>query len=532
MVKNPELRRIAWVEPDQVPFGEKIPTVYSDAAMPRGGPLMAAWMQRYGTDVTVFSGEVTELDPDRLAGYDLVCVSVLSNSAPHGLVLARQLRQRGVTVVMGGYHFAHTATTPETLAPTVEALNFCDYVVRGEGFVALPTLLGVLRGQQSLENVPGLSWVDHAGEVRHNPVGSGLGREQALKVPASDWSDETLVDGTSFHIINEHGIFGCARKCSFCAVWTRDGNGSRAVDPVLFVQGLRRTLADRPHLKHLFFSSDNLPIVHTWATAVCEEMIRQPLRVSWTCQGEVRTAVQRPDLMKLMAQAGCVRVCMGLESINPEALAGSNKGQTRQMMEEAIKVVHRNGLAVHGMFIVGLPGDTRQSVRDTVAWAKQMKIETVQFLCLCGLPGSPDYENYRLWERAFRPFTGELAPLNWFFVNGHYAQISNEMSLDDIQEAATEAMLDFYSPGRVVAPALCLGRGWVGRLITTGLRWRGWKNTRKWLQHPLNQAYCQLLKVEPGSQEWVRLHEKLIRCLPAGWLETLVETPRLYEAVA
>lgn len=528
--------RVAWLEPARLPHGYDDQNVYSGVLTPRAGPKMAALLREHGYDPEVISGETSPIDPDEIAGqFDLACISAISTTAPHALILARQLGERGLPVVLGGYQFAHTRFTPECLAATDEGLDFAPYVVRGEGYRSLPELLAALRGERPLASVGGLSYRDAEGRTRHNGAARLLDQEEINRLPLADWS--LVRDRDRMRVTSVHGQQGCPRECSFCAVWTRDGRrnrntyASRVVDELELALGAGR-------FWHVFFSADNFPVFRAWAREICEEMLARGIRIPWTCQAEVRT-YQATELVDLMVRAGCERWCIGLESINPASLADSAKRQSVEQMAACIREVRRRGIHVHGMFIVGLPHDTPATVDATVAWAKQQGLETVQFLCLADLPGSPDYERQELWRTSFRPFEGALAPLNWMFVNGHYARVASDtMSLPEIQQGMIRAMRGFYSLSRVLAPLLTISRGRFhvarerGRrilgslleayghsVVCAALRWRGYSNVRQWLRNDFNRAYCELLEAAPERLDALR--QRLLDHLPPSWLETL-----------
>jgi len=491
---------------------------------------MAGLLDSLGYDTTVISGEISPIDVDEIAReFDVACLSLLSNTAPHGLILGKQLSDRGLPVVAGGYHFAHTSLTPETVAATTEALDFVPYVIRGEGYTALPQLLQAWQGRHSLEHIPGLSYRD-GDRVVHNPNGPLASREFLNALPLPAW--EKVRDLDRVKHLSVHGMQGCPRCCSWCAVWPRDGRSNRNLDAARVVDELEHGLATG-HFWHVFMSADNFPAIRPWARAVCEEILRRGLRFTWTCQAEVPAAFQT-DLVDLMKRAGCGRWCLGLESITNESLQASGKRQNVAQMEEAIRLLHERGIQVHGMFICGLPQDTPESLQETVRWAKRMKIESVQFLCLIDLPGSKDYEEQQLWAQSFRPFEPPYTLLNWMFNNGHYARLSNaQMSLYEVQRASVDAMRSFYSLGRVLALWLwpnwatmraerALGHSW-GQAWWAGVwhhwlagfwRWRLYRLTRRWDRAPLNRLYQQLL-LHPERR--AELTERMLQLLPAEW---------------
>jgi radical SAM superfamily enzyme YgiQ (UPF0313 family) len=132
------------------------------------------------------------------------------------------------------------------------------------------------------------------------------------------------------------------------------------------------------------------------------------LDVSWTAQ--VRSDISRdPDLLQLMYKSGCRLFYIGFESINDESLKAFHKTQTRNDIENAIIEIHAAGISIHGMFIFGEDHDTVESLRETVNFAIQQNIGTVQFMVLTPFPGTQLYEMLSTENRIFHK--------NWDYFN-------------------------------------------------------------------------------------------------------------------
>lgn len=548
-MNNPESatmqRTVAWIEPSAFPMrqaGKKRnhlgpPSIYDGVMMPRAGAAMTAVLAEHGYRTVVISGELTPLVPAEIAAIGkIVCISTLSNSAPHSLVLAKQLQQLGCTVIMGGYHFAQQVMTEQSLAPTAQALSFCDYVIRGEGYDALPELLQALKGQRHLQEVGGLSWRDASG-IHHNPTQST--RRPLDQLPMPDLS--SLVDADKSTCAGAQGQQGCPRACTWCAVTARDGQGGpkcrRA--PTQFVAEIEQALHQLPNVAHLFVTADNLVVQVEWLKQVCQEIGRRRIRLPWSCQAETPTLARHADLSRLMFEAGCARVCLGLESVSEKALTDSDKARNVDTMAQAVQNAHKAGIAVHGMFIVGLAGDGEVEVESALQWCYEHGVETAQFLCLMGLPGSKLTEKDGLLQEAFRPFQGALAPLNWLFMNGHFAQLSSDtLDLAAVQELSLSATTEFYRLRRVISALLrpkinvwraarrhgasitgATGQMIWSQIVTAALRWRGYSKTRAWKEHPLTQAYRRLLAAQSRAEREQAL-DAIVRTLPQDWLDT------------
>jgi radical SAM superfamily enzyme YgiQ (UPF0313 family) len=534
-------KRVVWIETAQFPHDYiSPPNIYTGVNMVRAGNVMAGVLARYGYDTTVISGEQTPLIPEQIAQIShTVCISVLSNSAPYGLLLASQLRALGCTVIMGGFHFAHLKMNEETLASTTAALNHCDYVIRGEGYESLPELLEALQDGGPLNDIGGLSWRNRTGDIQHNKTRKT--QQQLCELPLADWT--SLVDRDKVRCIGIQGVQGCPRQCEWCAVWPRDGQGGaqKRLGVEQVIAEIRAAQAELPGADHLFLTADNLVADVVWLTALCHAMIEEGIKLPWTCQAETEVLAQNPDLVEIMAAAGCVRVCLGIESVSEAALMTMSKQQNIEHTATAVAVAHRYGIAVHGMFIVGLNGDDANAMRAALNWARKHRLESIQLLCLGDLPGSRLTEREHLHQKAFRPFTGALKQLNWLFLNGHYARLASDtLSLSEVQRASLDGMRQFYRLRRVVSGLLrpqeyvylAARRRGHGRweslrqmawaqIVTTVMRWRGCSSMWAWGRHPLNQAYCDLLRALNDDDEdaYGEALARLTAALPPGWVE-------------
>ena len=143
-----------------------------------------------------------------------------------------------------------------------------------------------------------------------------------------------------------------------------------------------------------------------------ERIIAEGLKVEWSAQVRVEAA-RDPELLDLMARSGCFMVFIGLESINPATLKSFKKAQTVEDIRESVKIFHRYGIGVHGMFIFGSEEDTMQVLRETVDFSHEIDIDSLQYLILTPIPGTPIYEELLSQNR--------LLHHDWQYYDGHHA---------------------------------------------------------------------------------------------------------------
>jgi radical SAM superfamily enzyme YgiQ (UPF0313 family) len=231
--------------------------------------------------------------------------------------------------------------------------------------------------------------------------------------------------------------------------------------------------------KHFpFFYDDNFASNPRRAKELLRRMIERDFRFNWMTQ--VRSDVARDgELLDLMAAAGCTYLFVGLESVDPAALEEMHKSQSLPEIERAITEIRRRGIHVHGMFVLGFDADTPGTIRKTVDFAIDRRIDTVQFLALTPIPGT---ELFEVLEREDRILDRE-----WGTFDGlHVKHRPKGFSPGELQQGLITVHRRFYTLGRV------LQRLFAGRLRAVYLSFFARFEIRRWLRR--ERSYLQSLK--------------------------------------
>lgn len=454
--------RITLIEPAPPGFH-----VYSFIKQVRLGlPLLATLLRDGGHDVRVLVEGLGELDWSRIMSSDLVGISSITSTAIKAYRYAQRVRDGGIDVVMGGPHVTFEAD---------EALEFSDYVVRGEGEDAMLELTDYVEKGGDLGSIAGLSFHDDTGSHVHNdlrPLRSTL-----TDLPITDLS---LVDNNDkispIPILTSRG---CPYDCEFCSVILMFGRKVRTVDPPRVIEDIRKAQPES-----IFFYDDNFFITKKRGRSMLAEMIRAGLNVPFSAQIRVDSISRRGkvdyELLGLMKEAGCRRVYMGLESVNPETLKAYNKKQDVDDISGGLKALNDYGIDTHGMFVFGSDSDTPQSMMETVDYALEHGITTAQFMILTPLPGTRQWDQFESEGRIFTK--------NWSLYDGHHVVFRpKRMTAWELQETALEAHQRFYSLKRAVGNGKF---GFHGFLISHG-----------WERVPENMAYLRELRELSAAYE-------------------------------
>jgi len=395
--------------------------VFSAYPIPRLGTLiLAAMLKARGYKTKVHIEDVARPDWKALDRADIVGISAITPTAMRAYRLADRYRAKGKVVVMGGPHV--------TFMPD-EALAHADYVVRGEGEETLPELMDALEGRLSFYRIKGLSWHGPAGN-RHNPD-----RELVTDLDVHPAPDFSLVHGW-----RDRGVVpvatsrGCPFDCKFCSVIRMFGRKYRfkSVDRVL--DELGALPSSNPFV---FFVDDNFTANRERTKELLRRMMDEGLKFEWSAQVRSDTA-RDPELLRLMKSSDCHTVYIGLESINPATLKAFNKAQGLADMDAAVRAFKANGIKMHGMFVVGSDTDDVHTIRGTEQYARRMGLESVQFMMLTPLPGTPVYEEMKQ--------QGRLLHTDWSRYDAqHVVFRPRSMTPWEFQRETLKAMARFYS---------------------------------------------------------------------------------------
>lgn len=406
---------------------------------PRGLPILEAVLQQngYGDVLSIdpeynrgTNGQLTAAQWKRVAESDVVGISAITRTANQSYELAQRVRRLNplAHIVFGG---PHTAALP------YEALQYGDTVVLHEGEFTFLDLLARIRenlAQPALDEVAGLCYRDEEGTLHRTADRPFLTSEELSRLPFPTFTPEVL-QGMTCNVVNTSR--GCPFECEFCSVIENFGKQFRFMDDDATVALIRHAISYSR--KPIFFGDDiftaNRARVKRVFTRLLSEGVRMP---RWFAQVRIESAQDR-ELLQIMKRANCSTVFIGLESINPETLNLYNKHATVERNRQAIENYHAAGIKVHGMFVLGSDADTVATIWETYRFAREMRLDTVQFFALTAVPGPP------LTQRLERE--GQvLCRGQWHLFDAQHAVVKPKlMSPYELEREVFRASTKFYS---------------------------------------------------------------------------------------
>lgn len=398
--------------------------IFSRYPIPRlGAVLLSTILKKMGNEVTAFIEDIAEPDWTYIESSDIVCISTITSTSKRAYKIADRLREKSIPVIIGG---AHPSFLPE------EAINHADYIVRGEGDITLPELIGHMsNGKPDITSIKGLSYKDKQGFLINNP-------------PRPFIEDLDLLPFPDFKLVykwNPSNIYpvstsrGCPFNCRFCSVIPMFGRKYRFRSVGSILQELKYINSFSKSSK--FFVDDNFTANKERTKELLKAMISEHISFRWSAQ--VRTDVAKDEeLLRLMADSGCDTVHIGFESVNPKTLEAYNKKQNIEEIIHCIRKVKDYGIDIHGMFVFGADTDNLDTIKKTADFAITLEIDTIQFLMLTPLPGTQVFHEMKESSR--------LLHTEWSKYDGHHVVFKPSlMSPQTLHIESLKAMGRFYS---------------------------------------------------------------------------------------
>src|ERR1700757_3075128 len=279
----------------------------------------------------------------------------------------------------------HVSVLPE------KSLRDCpeiDFICRKEFDYAV---VDYAKGK-ALDQIPGASFLKD-GKVVHNPDAPQIQDLDSLPHVTEVYKRD--LDVTRYNVpfllhpyVSLYTTRGCPAQCTFC-LWPQTLSGhpwrKRSTDDVASEMAHAKELF--PDVKEFFFDDDTFNIQKARTVELCQKL--KPLKLTWSCTSRVTTD---RETLKAMREAGCRLLIVGYESGDPQILKNIKKGATVERARDFARDCHDLGLTIHGDFILGLPGETKESIRNTINFAKGLDVETIQVSIAHAYPGTEFYE--------------------------------------------------------------------------------------------------------------------------------------------
>ncbi|MDK3021094.1 hopanoid biosynthesis associated radical SAM protein HpnJ [Cupriavidus taiwanensis] len=318
------------------------------------------------------------------AGYELVIIHTSTPSFPTDAKFAEELKQRNPGVMIGMVG-AKPAVDP---GGTLGASGAIDFVCREEFDY---TCQDVAAGKP-LQDIPGLSYRLPDGSLEHNGQRPMIENMDELPFVAPVYQRDLKIENYFIGYLKHPYVSiytgrGCRSRCTFC-LWPQTVGGHRyrtrsAASVIAEVKWIKENM---PEVKEIMFDDDTF----TDFKPRVEEIARGlgQLGVTWSCNAKANVPY---STLKIMKENGLRLLLVGYESGDDQILLNIKKGLRTDIARRFTEDCRKLGIQIHGTFILGLPGETRETIEKTIEYAKEINPHTIQVSLAAPYPGTTLY---------------------------------------------------------------------------------------------------------------------------------------------
>ena len=365
-------------------------------------------------------------------GYDFLALSTSSMTFLEDIDTVRIIKEKmpDVKTIIFGSHATF-------YSEKVLSMPEVDFIISGEAENPIRDLIS----NKNPEKIKSIGFKEN-GKLRMNRERYDVANLDELPFP--DWTmlPKNLV---YFHPLVERipwttavSSRGCSGRCNFC------------ISPSFFGKYRQRSaenvVNEMKHIAELgyrevFYRDETFTVSRKRTLEICKEIIASDLDISWICNSRVDTIDK--ERMVAMQKAGCHTIKFGVESGNQKILDNIQKGTTLKQARNAFRIAREIGLKTHAHFMLGCIGETKETLRDTINFAKEIKPTTATFNIFTPFSGTPVYDLV-LKELEKKDADGTEIDLSIEHAQAYYNELFTELTNEEISKAIRQAYREFY----------------------------------------------------------------------------------------
>ncbi len=389
MLIAPHTSKMQW-------YGENV-----EIDIPLSLAYIGAMLENDGHTVEVLDMPILNLDWDPFLSLldnsdaDAFGITSITCTYPFALKIAKACKDAhpDTPVVMGGPHI--TFTDERTLAEA----PYVDVLVRHEGEYTIQEVARCFERKKPLSSVKGITFRENGNIVR-TPDAPFITDLDALPLPARHLFRVDLYRKRN-NYTSVWSSRGCPHNCAYCVpckmfgLLYRQRNTEKVVDEV-------EGIVNDYHFSRIIFVDDLFTHSPERIFDLCTELEERDLGITWSCNSRVDTIT--PDMCEAMGEAGCEMIFFGFESGDAKVLQNVKKKTTPEQAKMAIRTAKDAGVAVQAAFVIGLPGDTPETVEGTLQFIDKFEFDRVTVSPLIPFPGTDMGENPEKWGITIKDF--------------------------------------------------------------------------------------------------------------------------------
>jgi len=438
-----KITKVRFIEPGVPQYKKSIQNLYTYnkyIRTPSVGLLtLSTLTKEVVADTLMYSESISKIKWKDVFDADIVFIGIFTFAAVRGYEIARYIKANSkAIVVMGGLHASMNYK---------EAVNYCDYVLLGEGDETILSFISALRNNQPID-FPGAAYLKDAKVIftghQQPPLHIDTIPDRNLLYSYSKMSGYNTIWA------QVHASRGCPHNCDYCAVVRHFGRTVRKRSPGNIIEDMRLAIAFQeqglfPRLNRiLWFTDDNFFADRDWAVSVLQAIIASKITYHFSVQARFEVGFD-DEMLVLLKKAGFLEIAMGIEFLEDEAFASNHKKSSYPEIIRSVKNIQKHGLLVRGLFIMGADNHTK-GVGDRLAdFVINHDIHGVLIQSMYFVPGTPSYESHK--ER--------LIHTNWSKYNGNVVHFPENIAPYDLQLEIIHASRKIYSGKRLLKTIFC-----------------------------------------------------------------------------
>jgi anaerobic magnesium-protoporphyrin IX monomethyl ester cyclase len=401
---------------------------------------LAAQARLDGYQPAIIESDIENLSPSQVAERIIqakpryVGITLFTVGVWHAVEIARKVKSvfPETIILVGGPHISSMGIE------TMQRFQAFDIAVVNEGEQVMSELLPILDQGKKPFSVKGIIY-RVGNKIMATPKAAINKKLDDLPMPAWDLLPKfpkaylpAIYDYPRGPVATIAASRGCPFHCEFCDTSTFGAQVRTYSPDTLF--NMMKHLHKTYGIRHIMFVDDLFVASRIRVLKLCDLIIESGFKITWSCTARVDTV--KPDVLKRMKQAGCWEISFGLETGSNELLKKMKKAVRVEKSEQAIKWTHEAGIRAKGLFMLGYPGETLDTIQMTKALVKRLPLTTMHLSKFTPYPGSAIYRSL---------YGTNIKDEHWERMNGmNFLWVPDGFTVAELDQAYKKLLLSFY----------------------------------------------------------------------------------------
>lgn len=363
---------------------------FSGYAFPNGICYLASYIQQEGHEAIILDCLSNDLSLKQIKKEilkikpNVIGITSMTHYIKSAVIIANLCRKTfpKIPIVCGGPHATFDYNN------LLKNYNF-DYIIIGEGEITFSELLKYLENKKNkkLNNISGIVY------KKGKKIIKTATRRPIIKLDDIPFPARELVNFNDYicdqllpNAVEIIGSRGCSHRCAFCSS-SHFWQSWRSRSPENIVKEMKFILKNYPKTQSFLFYDDNFTLDKNRVINLCHLLIKEGLnKYPWNCNA--RADQVNMKILKLMKKAGLVKINYGVESGSPKVAQNIDKNLNIETLRKAVKMTKKLGIEVLAFFMIGNPGETKETIKESIKLAKELKPTTTLWSIAQTLPGT------------------------------------------------------------------------------------------------------------------------------------------------